>query len=514
MARKKRRIAAAKGSSRQPARIKAVSSAVPAPLLFLPWHRRFSEALRALWRKISPAFVHRFLVSLVIAIVIEGALHLLHTYHPSFHDLEDRALDWTVGMSRGAVPPRQDSVGYTFLDIDERTYRDWDEPAEIPREKLALLIERTLAACPRLLIVDVDLTQPSRISPEGDAALLQVLLDQAAAPLSERCLRRPSILFPVTLREREALDANRENALWERRPSFLEPALAGISNVAWASPLFERASDWQIRRWRPWERTCPQRESRPEVVPSLQLLSAGVLAGLPLSAVMEKIHAKVGPTLEPCSEHQAGKICESHEEEGGPQLQFGTLALSICPSRLNQRIVYRYPAPGELGEGESYPRHATNGQLLNVVPAAPLARIDPLNAPDPKIFQDRMVVIGGSFQEGRDVYRTPLGPMPGALILINATDSLIEHGEIKPPVRSLRYGVLLFSLLVMSLIFTAFPPLKSLLIAFSLILFILLPASLLLFQNGYWLDFAIPIVAVFLHKAVADIHKGHTEETR
>lgn len=515
MTRRKRRNAAAKGSSRHPARIEAVRSAAPVAPLPSSRKQRFGEALRTHWRRIPPGFVHSFLVSLVVAACIEGALQLLHHDHPRFHELEDRALDWTVGMSRSAVPPRPDSVEYTFLDIDDRTYREWAEPAEIPRGRLARLIERTLAGCPRLIIVDVDLTQPSRSNPGGDRALLRALRAQATVPLSEGCLQRPSILFPATLRESERHGTEQEDASWERLPSFLEPALAGVSNVAWASPLFERASDWQIRHWRLWERACLRRESRPEVVPSLQLLAAGVLAGQALPSVIEEIRTKVGPTLDPCSREQTGTFCEGHEGEG-PQLRFGSLSLSACPSRLNQRIFYRYPAPGELAEGEMYPRHPTSGlQLLNVVPAAPLARASMTN---PKVFENRVVVIGGSFQEGRDVYRTPLGPMPGALILINATDSLLEHGEIRLPAWPVRYGVLLLSLVVMSFIFTAFSPPKSLLLSLALILFILLPASLLLFATGHWLDFAIPVVAVFLHKVAADVerlfHREHAKEAR
>lgn len=436
-------------------------------------------------------------MSLVIAAGLEVVLHWLHEHHPRFHDLDDRALDWTVGVSRGSLPSRPAPVGYTFLDIDERTYREWQEPSEVPRDELARLIERTLAACPRLLIVDVDLTQPSR---QGDAELLRVLRTQATAPLPPGCSRRSPILFPIALRGPgvRARGQDGDHVRWERRTPFLEPALAGIPNIAWASPLFERASDWQIRRWRLWERVCPAAEGRPEIIPSVQLLAAEALES-PLPRALEKIRAGAGPALESCSEEPAGEGRGSHGAD------------------VRQRIIYRYPAPDELRRGESYPRDPQTGrQLLSVVPAAPLVRN---HGPfDRSVFADRVVVIGGSFEEGRDVYRTPLGPMPGALILINAMDSLLEYGELELPGWPVRWGVLLLSVLGMSIIFARFPPLISVLISFALIVLLLLPASLFLFRAGSWLSFVVPVVAVFLHKLAADVeglfHAKHQEQGR
>lgn len=462
------------------------------------------------WR-LPRRFLRGFAVSLAIAAVLEGVLHELRKYHPRVQEIEDSALDWTVGVSRGAAPSRPGPVAYTFLDIDERTYREWGEPSQIPRDKLARLIERTVVACPRLLIVDVDLTQAgsqgdSAGGSEGDAALVRAL--GAPAPC------RPPILFPVTLRGPAVRLADQEqDGLREVRPSFLKAALGEAPNVAWASPLFERASDWQIRRWRLWERVCPRGAARPpEAVPSVQLLAAGaLLKPALLSALDGEVRAVIGPTLAPCaSPAERG----SHGEAAQKKLLFGHLALSVPPSRLNQRIVYRYPAPGELRPGEVYPRDPRTGvQLLSVVPAAPLARED--GPADPAAFKDRVVVIGGSYEEGRDVYRTPLGPMPGALILINSIDSLLEHGEIEEPGKVWRYGLVVLSVLTLSAVFAAFHPLKSLLLSLALVLLVLLPASVLLFRNGFWLDFAIPVVAVFLHKLAADVeglyHARHQE---
>jgi hypothetical protein len=43
----------------------------------------------------------------------------------------------------------------------------------------------------------------------------------------------------------------------------------------------------------------------------------------------------------------------------------------------------------------------------------------------------RIVIIGGSFADGRDIYGTPIGPMPGAFLLVNSVYSLLHARELR-----------------------------------------------------------------------------------
>lgn len=447
-----------------------------APPQSLPVPAAAPETAQRSARKTPRSFLRGFAVSLAIALGIEIALHLLHNLYPGIQELEDRAFDWTVALYRGAAPAREHPVPFTFLDIDERTYREWDEPALVPRDKLRRLIEVVASACPRVLVVDVDLTRS--VDPAADQALVRSLRSPALTPPG--CEPRPLVLFPAGLRS-----PAEEGGPFVARPSFLEAPLAGVPNVLWASPLFDRAPDWQIRRWRLWERVHPEgKEDGPvEVMPSIQVLAAAAVLEpeTPVRQIVDRIRS-------------------AYLEEK-PKVRIGRLELSVDPSPVNQRIGYRYPA--ELREGEAYPRDRETGrELLSVVPAYPLLLREKVS---PELFSNRIVVIGGSYEEGRDVYRTPLGPMPGALILINSMDSLLEHGEIRPPRPVLRYGILVASVLAMSLIFSSFPPRKAAWIALGLLVLGLLPLSVFLFRGGYWLDFAVPTLAVFLHRLAADI---------
>jgi hypothetical protein len=47
------------------------------------------------------------------------------------------------------------------------------------------------------------------------------------------------------------------------------------------------------------------------------------------------------------------------------------------------------------------------------------------------LFRDRIVIIGGSNLASRDTHYTPYGSMPGAVVLINAIESLRTHHQIR-----------------------------------------------------------------------------------
>ncbi len=50
-----------------------------------------------------------------------------------------------------------------WVDVDEKTYRDWGEPLLTRRDKLATIIDFVMQHEPRAVIVDVDFSTPSRL---------------------------------------------------------------------------------------------------------------------------------------------------------------------------------------------------------------------------------------------------------------------------------------------------------------------------------------------------------------
>jgi hypothetical protein len=127
-----------------------------------------------------------------------------------------------------------------------------------------------------------------------------------------------------------------------------------------------------------------------------------------------------------------------------------------------------------------------------------------------ELIQDRIVVIGGSFAESRDIYITPLGMMPGALIIINAIHSRLVYSEIREPEVCMEIIFAVLSILVAAYCFSKWPPFKGMVASFGFIILILVPISFYCFQYGVWINFVIPMIAIMLHRLYADFEELHS----
>ncbi len=112
------------------------------------------------------------------------------------------------------------------------------------------------------------------------------------------------------------------------------------------------------------------------------------------------------------------------------------------------------------------------------MPAQPYAELPPTASLD--ALKNRIVVIGGSYGEGRDLHLTPLGEMPGALIIINAIHTLLEYGEIKPLSAGIKILTYLGLIVLMSFVLARFGYGLGSIILGLFVLFVLMPFSILL----------------------------------
>lgn len=158
-------------------------------------------------------------------------------------------------MYSGTTPGAGRGLPFTIVDIDEQTYRSWEEPLVIPRDRLAGLIRFAVERSPAVVVVHVDL---SRRSGPGDAVLERYLAGLGPGLHAVGLASGPAIgsaRSPILLARtfREALPPKQG---YERRPSFLDGITAGIPSIHWAAPLFEISEDLVVRRWRLIETVC------------------------------------------------------------------------------------------------------------------------------------------------------------------------------------------------------------------------------------------------------------------
>jgi len=128
---------------------------------------------------------------------------------------------------------------------------------------------------------------------------------------------------------------------------------------------------------------------------------------------------------------------------------------------------------------------------------------------DVRLHKPLVGIIGSSYASSGDWHQTPLGKMPGALVLANATDSMQTVGLVQSPNLWIKLGVVVLILLAVSAMFAAlhyFWAASLLMIAIAVTMF---PLSILIVrEQGIWLDVAIPMLGIYAHMQVERMHEA------
>jgi class 3 adenylate cyclase/CHASE2 domain-containing sensor protein len=111
-------------------------------------------------------------------------------------------------------------------------------------------------------------------------------------------------------------------------------------------------------------------------------------------------------------------------------------------------------------------------------------------------FRGRIVLVGGTFPEGRDTYQTPYGPMPGVEVHANVAHMLTTGRFIRPSSWWVGLAVNVAVSLVAGVVLLTLRPLIGTLVCIGGALAIGVPAAFFAFnRGGYWIDFVLPVVA-------------------
>jgi CHASE2 domain-containing sensor protein len=386
---------------------------------------------------------------------------LIIPFHNSqlIRTLEDISIDWVISMYRNTTLTKPKVPPFVFMDIDEQTYRLWKELLPTPRDKLRDLIQFAVAGQPKLVIIDVDLTYPTDRYHTQLTPADVTLKDYLATYESQHCTNQPCPHLILVSTSRPTLDAQGHFLpTRELRPSFL--GVTESPHLHWASALFEPDVDFMIRRWRLCDKVSHPKE---EPILSIQLLTAKLSGTTELKCPEETAHAAIG-----------------------------------------QRIIYKLLPNTAMPKPEKYPDTQSGQPILTTWSAHRLLQHP---AGDKSFLTDRIVVIGGSYLDSGDWYATPIGAMPGAVIIINSILSLQQYGELHKPNILLILLTEIILIVIMSLAFACFTSFYGMLFSGLLIILVMMPISFWLFQAGIWLDFAIPLLAVQLHRMAAVLHQ-------
>jgi hypothetical protein len=369
-----------------------------------------------------------------------------------------------------------------------------------PREPLAAAIDIVSRSGPTAVFLDVDLSFPLPKN-EKDAALRNLLGDYgnvqtARAPL---VLVRPVIstrITPPYLLEERSTDYD----------SFVPP---NSPDIMWATTVFEEGSDALVRHWRLVEPVCDR--GRPKVLPSAELA---------LAAVSVKKRADLDETLRKLTPPNCGTR-ELLPDKTVPRLNLDhNLVVGFAEGETSRRIIYSldWRQPGEFeppGPRSFGPMIDFDGRLVPLVTVLPIGRVlaawvdrasteKDVDAALKDLFFGRIVIIGGSFAQSGDIHLTPLGPMPGAMIVINAVHALLSFGTPHEPELSERLTFSFALVVLTALLFHWLRPAVAA-IAMGAVLSTLMVTTLSRYRSGVMLDLALPAAGVLVHRQLLAI---------
>ena len=353
------------------------------------------STFRRLWRNAR--------VGLLIVLVIEGLLAIWTPFGEDYTPV--RALSY---MKQLFVPTQVSR--YSFVDIDDATFSHWQRAGHTDRAQIHKLLERIANAQPKAVVVDIDLSDPS-LDTRHDRELISYVSEYS------KHANNPPLIFVRSLRAQpdrfEPAPLEAAAALFETLKFHNPPH----SPVYFAASGFLRSDDGKIRSWLLAEPVCKKEHGDPAgrliTMPSVELLLLPVSDGeLDAGLVNEQVQTAFSGD---CSSVRTN-MHEIRIGDGSP--------IRLSPKHLRDNIVFSIRMP---------PPPFTDGSVSNGLRYLRAERVlsSAQSGEDARFFKNKIVVIGGSNRERRDIYSTPLGMMPGAVVLINAIESLRMFHQLK-----------------------------------------------------------------------------------
>ena len=455
--------------------------------------------ITAAWQHASKRRRH-FVKNIAIGLAISVLLSFLET-NVAIGRVRDALLTWQIAQFNSS------GVGadVLWLDIDESTYLRWGAPPVTPRDRICRLIDFALRGNARSVVVDVDLTFPSppgvfpklqscrggtRAAPakptSADSELAEYLRQRA-----ETCRARTGAARCAPIVLTRALRSSYRFAYDDGVPArvpraafFEDRGFVSGGAVVWTSPNFDYDEDSLIRRWRLWEPVCEPAAA----LASTELVAAASFAGKSADDVARALGA-MQPRCVPLpgrgQRHAAASEARAELDIGYP--------LELTTAAQDRRFFYRIAW------------NAKGGRPLMAafLPAALVTEADALHPFDPAIVANRIVVIGGSYRDNPDFHRTPLGTMPGTLVLINAIQALITDDRIHEVPLWLRFLIEAVLIIAVSAMFLFVGAARAMMASTVLVIACAVTIGYDFLNRGYWIDPVLPLISIQIHELIA-----------
>lgn len=438
--------------------------------------RRTALRARSLWRPLRqryarwPAFWQHFGVSFALGLAIEASLHFFGHGLPPVVEWQRWARDKTVALTRlyreeGWIDTSPLPGGFSrfaLIDIDDSTWQSesWGggEPFPQPRDRLMGLIDRAFNAGARVVYLDVLLD--GRLDDEGMAQLKKFAEKRFGTGEQRHLLVARSLRYPPS-----------EDAPPKMRPAFWDGHTnqAGGIQIHPVLPNYPLDTDLRVRQWHIGFRAiAPEAAAGERFYPSPQLALYCLREDRPSGAGHQALIAWCGRGGDANTESPFPDQAQPHD--------------SVAST-----ILFQLGERGNLG----YSRW----------PALAVLENDSIRA-----FQDAVVVIGASYRESRDHYYTPVGRQAGALLNLNAMDTMLRYGHLQQLPWHTQLPLALTVIAVVAAVFAFSRGPAAVAIASGIVIgvFAFLAGPWLLLQ-GVWFDFGSPLLGIQLHRSIEEL---------
>lgn len=512
-----------------------------------------AEAARSSWKERWKAFRPRtrhWLVNILIGVIIEFSLHLAgHTFHwETLVNAQNWALDRMMRVNAvidptppeiSRPPPKQ-----TFVNIDDALWRskDWGggEPYRAPRDRLLKLVENSFALGAQQVILDVIVEGNStrhadnnddKLFADGLKRLLnnQKIFGPDKQLVLVRSLRDPLLsqhVEPDKSAKRAKLDFPTGHLSEMRESPYVDHWVAeSDGRIVIAAPYFRISADRILRDWQLFQVVCDRSDNNPsgriQVLPSVQIAVLQKHFGLAVPHVSNHASEVCTPFSQQNDAPDLLPLAEAERLSATLKAKVDivvgqywsdlnqTLATSVRPEIRQLKIGTNPPGQDQLGNRVVFrsggvPRAAD--PYFNVVMAQSL--LDPSLRKDIEpLFVGRVVTIGQTYAEAGDRHHTPLGEMSGSMVLLNAIDSMARYQIIRAPSPWITMPIALLLIVIVGYVFARWDSMLGTVISTAILVATLAAGSFYVFRHGIWLDFALPLVGIQIHRIFASFEE-------
>jgi hypothetical protein len=435
----------------------------------------------------SSSVRRHFLINLLIGL---GLFALLRTPFVQQNRVVAAARDAVITWQMDRLTGLDQAPQLAWINIDDAAETRWGFQGTTPRDKLADLIAFAVRGQPKVVFVDIDLTDPVP-GLERENAVLARYLQGLPHECSGTC---PPVVLARMTGPSNYYYAGRGRAL-QTLPSFVDAPLGtsparpwAPGNLRWGTINTDRDPDMVERHWRLWENSCTAPGSA-VVTPSAMLLTAAIAGGTKLEDVEGDLQRNA-LTCVPKDKRASPPL----PEPGPTHLQIGKGAIYLAEDDISRRIVYRIP----------WSRENPSATRLDVI--LPADEITSNAHADPSILYRKVVVIGTSCEKCDDRHNTPIGEMPGSLVMINAINSLLSGEDLQQPSWYVALLIEVALVAIVSALFVYLPRWWALVASLATIVFGTLTVGFVAFNSGIWVDSVVPMLAVVAHEFAEHIH--------